>query len=226
MFRRKKNGASETSGAPAGADATTAAATAAGDGQVEAPPAPEAVAEAAPTEYADRGNGDGAAPKTSDTEQTHQPEARPGEDNYSPGYVGEFLPPRVWVESVLDNKPPPSPDELARQAEADFRAAIAPSLEGLREVVPDASSPDEAKRVLEEREAEIEFPTDAEAERMRATDIYRTEATVHKRIEKQMILPRGRAGWGRSWEPPAGLAKPAHDSGRRSLPRSLPRAGR
>jgi hypothetical protein len=221
MFRRKKKGASEAN--PAEAGATTAIETAEADGQMEAPPpppspppAPEPVAEAEPAEASD---GDGARPRSSDTEQAHRPEARPGEDNYGPGYDGDSLPPRIWVESVLDTRPPPSRDELARQAEADFQAAIAPSLQGLRAVVPDASSPEEARRVLEERESEIEFPADTEGERMRANDIFKTEATVHYRIQKQMERPRGRVGWGRSWEPPAGLARQTHDSGRRSLPR-------
>ena len=225
MFRRKKKGAGEANGAAEDAGATTATLTADPDGEVEAPPPPPASEPeaAAPSgddaEGDDAADGDGAVPKTSDTEQSHRPEARPGEDNYGPGYVGEFLPPRVWVESVLDNRPPPSRDELARQAEADCQAAIDPSLQGLREVVPDASSPEEARRALEEREREIEFPTDAEGERMKQRDIFKTEATVHYRIQKQMERPRGRVGWGRPWEPPAGLAKQTHDSGRRSLPR-------
>jgi hypothetical protein len=220
MFRRKKKDGSEANGAAEDVGAATATLAAEPNGETEAPP-PEPAAEAAPAEYADAGEGNGGGVlRTSDREQSHRPEARPGADNYGPGYVGEFLPPRVWVESVLDNKPPPSRDELARQAEADFQAAIAPSLQGLREVVPDASSPEEAKRALEEREAEIEFPSDTEGERMKQSDIYRTEATVHKRIEKQMILPRGRPGWGRPFESPAGMAKQEHDSGRRSLPRA------
>ena len=219
MLRRKKKGTSEANAAAEEAGAATATLTAETDGEVEAPPpppAPEPVAEAAPAES---GDGSGAVPRTSDREQDHRPEARPGEDSYGPGYDGEYLPPRVWGESVLDNRPPPSRDELARQAEADFQAAIAPSLQGLREVVPDASSPDEARRALEEREGEIEFPTDSEGERMKQGDIFKTEATVHYRIQKQMERPRGRVGWGRPWEPPAGLARQSHDSGRRSLPR-------
>ena len=219
MFRRKKKEASEADGAAEDAGATTATATVEADGGAEAPPpppAPEPVAEAPPAEAAD---GNGAVPQTSDREQSHEPEARPGEDDYGPGYVGDFLPPRVWVESALDFRPPPSREELERQAEADFQAAIAPSLEPLREVVPDASSPEEARRALEEREAGIEFPTDTEGERMWANDIFKTEATVHQRIQKQMERPRGRVGWGKPWEPPAGLAKQTHDSGRRSLPR-------
>ena len=219
MFRRKKKEADEANGAAADTGATTATATAEPDGQAEAPappPPPEPVADAPQAEATD---GNGAVPQTSDTEHSLEPEARPGEDNYGPGYVGEHLPPRVWMESVLDNRPPPSRDELARQAEADFQAAIAPSLQGLREVVPDASSPDEARRALEEREREIEFPIDSEAERLKRNDVFKTEATVHYRIQKQMERPRGRVGWGRPWEPPAGLAKQTHDSGRRSLPR-------
>jgi hypothetical protein len=121
------------------------------------------------------------------------------------------------VESVLDTRPPPSREELERQAAADFQAAIAPSLEKLREVVPEASSPEEARRVLEERQGEL-LP-DPEGERLRANDIFKTEATVHYRIQKQLERPRGRVGWGRPWEPPAGLARQTHDSGRRSLPR-------
>ena len=221
MFRRKKKGASEGNGAPADVSAA-ATATVEADGGAEAPappPAPEPLAEAPPAESAD---GNGAVPETSDREHAHEPEARPGGDDYGPGYVGDYLPPRVWVESALDFRPPPSREELERQAAADFQAAIAPSLESLREAVPDASSPDEARRALEERESEIEFPPDTEGEKLKANDIYRTEATVHHRIQKQMERPRGRVGWGRPWEPPAGLAKQTHDSGRRSLPRGRP----
>ena len=197
MFRRKKKDAGEASDAAEGAGATTATATVEADSEGEAPappPPPEPVAEAP---QADAADGNGAGPQTSDREHSHEPEARPGADDYGPGYDGEFLPPRAWVESTLDFRPPPSRDELARQAEADFQAAIAPSLQGLQEVVPDASSPEEARRALEEREAEIEFPTDAEGERMRANDIFKTEASVHYRIQKQMQPPRGRVGWGR-----------------------------
>lgn len=213
MFRRKKSGAAgEAESAPAeDGEATTATATLEADEADAADGAAEA--EGLPTDTPD-GNGG-----TAESEHRPEPGARPGSDDYGPGYVGEQLPPRVWMESVLDNRPPPSREELERRAAADFQAAIAPSLQGLREAVPDASSPDDARRALEERESEIEFPPDPEGERMKQNDIYKTEATIHHRIQKQMERPRGRVGWGRPWEPPAGLGKLPHDSGRRSLPR-------
>ena len=211
MFRRKKNGTSEADG---GDDDVAAA-----ERGVEAP-APESVAAEPRPSQAEGPDGDQTADGNGAAEEAPAPApaaVRSGNGDDGPGYVDDYLPPRVWVESVLDTRPPPSRDELERQAAADFEAAIAASLEGLREVVPDASSPDEARRVLEERQGDA-LP-DPEGERLRAHDLFRTEASVHYRIQKQLERPRGRVGWGRPWEPPAGLARQETDSGRRSMPR-------
>ncbi|HEX2192816.1 MAG TPA: hypothetical protein VHH09_06440, partial [Acidimicrobiales bacterium] len=190
MFRRKKKDVAEasTSADEAGGAVTTT------EGEAEAPPPPEQdmveTPSAAPEPV--------AAQPTDDTGPAPEPvaaEARSGNGGYDPGYADDgYLPPRVWMESVLDNRPPPSREELARQAEADFQAAISPSLEKLRDVVPDASSPEEARRALEEREREIEFPPDAEGEQLKGRDIFRREASVHYRIQKQLERPRGRVG--------------------------------
>jgi hypothetical protein len=213
MFRRRRKGSGGADDAAAEAGAT--------DGEVDAPPpepgdavppGPE------PAEAYETADDDGAAeeaPAPAPVSARSGP--GDGDGDYGPGYVGDHLPVSVWVESVLDTRPPPSREELERQAAADFQAAIAPSLEKLREVVPEAASPEEARRVLEERQGEL-LP-DPEGETLRANDIFKTEATVHHRIQKQLERPRGRVGWGRPWEPPAGLARQTHDSGRRSLPR-------
>ena len=219
MFRRKKN----NKDAPE-AGSTDEAVSAAVQDDAPSPPEQDTVESTTPPTAApepvavDTPDGDGGAPEPAPSPAAS--EARSGDGGYDPGYDDEYhLPPRVWVESVLDTRPPPSREELERQAAADFQAAISPSLEKLRELVPDASSPEEARRALEEREREIEFPPDAEGEQLKARDVYRTEASVHYRIQRQLERPRGRVGWGRPWEPPAGLAKQTHDSGRRSLPR-------
>ncbi|HWC09919.1 MAG TPA: hypothetical protein VG455_01730 [Acidimicrobiales bacterium] len=180
MFRPKRSGATEAEG-PVKEAAEEAGAT---DAETESPlpsPAPPERAAVGPSD----GDGDGDA---------------------GPVYVDDHMPVSVWVESVLDTRPPPGRDELARQAEADFHAAIAPSLAGLQEAVPDATSPDEARRALQERVEQTEALPDPEGERLRGRDVFRSEASVHYRIQRHLERRRGRVGWGRPWEPPAGLA--------------------
>ncbi len=206
MFRRKKKEGTEPDGSAAPAVTTDAAAEA--NGEVEAtPPPPEPSAAQSPE--VDEVAEPAAVPVATETP--------PGDGEYGPGYVDDHLPPRVWVESVLDTRPPPSREELERQAAADFQAAIAPSLEKLREAVPDASSPEEARRALEEREQQTELRPDPEGDLAPGRDIYRKEASIHYRIQRQLERPRRRAGWSRPWTPPAGLARPAPGSSRAAL---------
>ncbi len=118
------------------------------------------------------------------------------------------LPPSFYFEGLLKNERPPSRDELDRQAEAEFRAAIAPSVERLRELAPDASSPEEALRQLTER-WEDPLP-DPEAERLRGQDQFQrgpADTAVYYRIRRHFYRPSRHVGFGReAWRPPPGLA--------------------
>ena len=132
----------------------------------------------------------------------------------------EHLSPAFWMQSltsVITKSGEPNRDELARQAEQEFNNAIMPGLMGLRDAVPDASSPEEAKRILAEREAQYEYPEDPEAGTLSQSDIYRADSSVYYRIRKRFEKPRRRVGWGDPWRPPPGLAEP--DPPRRALNR-------
>ncbi len=218
LLRRKKKGADEASPEAVAAQSPDGD----GAGVDEQPPPPEP--EAAPPEP------EAAAPQPepeAETFVTAEPEgAAPAAGNgdqgprYSdegPGYVDDLRSGSAWVAAALDNRPPPSRDELARQAEADFQAAIAPSLDRLREAVPDASSPEEAMRVLQEREQQFQYPTDEEGNRLRGQDIYTTEASVHYRIQRHLRRPSRLSRFGEPWRPPADLARPVRGSNRPSL---------
>jgi hypothetical protein len=131
-----------------------------------------------------------------------------GEDSLpEPQMVDEDrLPVGFWVQSLVDTGKPPAREDLDRQAELDFQAAISPSMAGLHEAVPDASSPEEAMRALEERLGE---PTpDPEARKGFASDIYNDDTTVYYRIRAHFEKPKRRVGWQRTqpWQPPQGLA--------------------
>gem|GEM_PF-4674177 len=123
----------------------------------------------------------------------------------------EHLPVSYWlgsVQSVLTKSGTSSAEDRERQAADDFRAAIMPGLMGLRDAVPDAASPDEALRVLAEREAAHEYPEDPEADSLSQRDIFRTDSSVYYRIRNRFEKPRRRVGWGDPWRPPPGLARP------------------
>jgi hypothetical protein len=211
MFRRKnkkKNGeesSQPSDGAQAGPAEDEAGVAAAPPGEAAATEPPEPVvpeaehSSAAPVAA-------GALPEDGQSEATPRPaavEARPADGEVAAGYDDDHLPVSFWVESVFDNRPPPSLEERERQAAAEFEAAIAPGLEKLRDAVPDASSPDEARRLLEERQGEV--LVDEEGERLKQSDMYSGEASVHYRIQRHFRRPRGRVGWG-EWRPPPGLA--------------------
>jgi len=123
----------------------------------------------------------------------------------------EHLPVSYWVgsvQSVLTKSGTSSAEDRERQAAAEFQAAIMPGLMGLRDAVPDAASPDDALRVLAQREAEHEYPEDPEAGSLSQRDIFRTDASVYYRIRNRFDKPRRRVGWGDPWRPPPGLARP------------------
>ena len=125
------------------------------------------------------------------------------------------LPVSFYVEGLFKNERPPSRDQLERQAEADFRAAIAPALSPLRELVPDASSPEEAMQALAERQGE--YVPDPEGPNPPNDDQFRrgpADTAVYYRIRRHFEKPSRRVGFSRaSWTPPPGLAKPELGSG-------------
>lgn len=141
-----------------------------------------------------------------------------GPGGNGPGGNGEArLPVSFYVEGLFKHDRPPGRDQLERQAEADFRAAIAPALSPLREVVPDASSPEEALQALAERQGE--YVPDPEGPNS-GFDPYRrgpADTAVYYRIRRHFEKPSRRVGFGReAWRPPPGLAKPELPSGQRS----------
>ena len=146
------------------------------------------------------------------------PSAEPAASTFGPpppppdGAVEERLPASFYFEGVVKPSQVPTRDELERQAEADFRAAIAPSLEPLRELVPEASSPDEAIQVLAERQGEA--LVDEEGANLSSRDIYRNETSVYYRIRTHFDKPSRRPGL-RQWQPPSGLASPQRESSSR-----------
>jgi len=150
-----------------------------------------------------------------------RPRYQPAEVPLETPYGGEErLPVSYWVgsvQSVLTKSGVQSPEERDREAAAEFQAAIMPGLMGLRDAVPDASSPDEALRALAAREAEHEFPEDPEGPSLSQRDIFQTESSVYYRIRTRFEKPRRRVGWNDPWRPPPGLAKP--DPPRRALNR-------
>ena len=186
------------------------------DGPEEAPgDAAIAMAEA-------EGEGEGEPAPPPSREPTAGPPADDGPDGTGPDGTGPDgdgearLPVSFYVEGLFKNDKPPGRDELERQAEADFRAAIAPALSPLRELVPDASSPEEAMEALAERQGE--YVPDPEGPNS-GFDPYRrgpADTAVYYRIRRHFEKPSRRVGFSRDWRPPPGLAKPELPSGQRS----------
>lgn len=199
MFRRKKNQTADAAGEQSEQSDAVATATTdevPRDQPVEAGSATDETAAPAPPP-------ERPAPEPQRQQAAYMPE--PDDDR---------LPVSFWIESVFTNAPPANPEERERMAAQEFQAAIAPGLEGLREVVPDASSPEEAKQILEEQQGE--FVEDTEGPNLSASDIYRSDTSVYYRIRTHFDRPRRRVGWGGEWRPPAGLSRPV--GGRRSRP--------
>ncbi len=138
----------------------------------------------------------------------YQPQEVPLQTPYG---AEEHLPVSYWVggvKSVLTKSGTSSAEERERDAAAEFQAAIMPGLMGLRDAVPDAATPDDALRVLAQREAEHNYPDDPEAGKLSQSDIFRTDASVYYRIRNRFDKPRRKVGWNNPWRPPPGLARP------------------
>ncbi len=212
LLRRKKKDAEEAPPEAVAAESPDGTGVAVDEQPpaAEAEPEPETAAAPEPE----------PAPPPSAADTAAAPSGNGGEasqyGNEGPGYV-DTSQPSVWVGALLDNRPPPSRDELDRRAAAEFQAAIAPSLDRLREAVPDASSPEEARRALEEREAQAEYPRDEEGDQLKGQDVFNTEASVHYRIQRHLRPPRRLSRFGEPWRPPADLARPVRGSNRPSL---------
>lgn len=135
------------------------------------------------------------------------------------------LPPSFYFEGLLKvNERTPSREELDRQAEAEFRAAIAPAVSPLRELAPDASSPEEALQQLTERWGDA-LP-DPEGERLREQDAYKrgpADTAVYYRIRRHFDRPTRHVGFGREgWRAPPGVAREASPGRGRSSRQALP----
>ncbi|MGI9033238.1 MAG: hypothetical protein ACR2HY_06080 [Acidimicrobiales bacterium] len=138
---------------------------------------------------------------------TPPPPPVPGDERLGTGF---------WIRSVqgaVSRAPQPSSADLEQQANDELQAAIMPGLLGLRDAVPDAASPDDAMRILAQREAEHDFPPDPEAGALVAGDIFGRETSVYYRIRRHFERPR-RARRGEPWRPPPGLARPDPADGR------------
>ena len=213
-----------------GADAEPAGATGAGVAPVspngEDAGAPEAAAPEGAAAPDDAAPGDAAiAMAEGDGEQEEPAPATPAPVATTSAVVEEGgetrLPASFYFEGLLKNERTPSREELDRQAEADFRAAIAPSVGPLRDLAPEASSPEEALQQLTERWEEP-LP-DPEAERLRGQDPFKrgpADTAVYYRIRRHFVRPMRHVGFGReAWRPPPGLARePSRGATRQALP--------
>ncbi|HEX2272658.1 MAG TPA: hypothetical protein VHG90_02160 [Acidimicrobiales bacterium] len=230
LLRRKKaeDAGQEQSGSEAPAEGAASA-----DGADAEPVGPEPAGVAAASAdgedagtVEDQGPGDAAIAMADGEgeEETAAPAAGPVSAAPPPEEDGEErLPATFYFEGLLKNERPPSREELDRQAEADFHAAIAPAVGQLHELVPDASSPEDALRQLTERWEEP-LP-DPEGEAERGQDPFKrgpAETAVYYRIRRHFESPRRRVGFGReAWRPPPGLAReamPARGRTREALP--------
>ena len=232
------NGALSTDGAdaepvPAEAGITGAGATAVSPDGEDAAPADAAPADAAPTDAApaDAAPADAGASAMADGQAEEHDQAVPPTPAPAPDASavveedGETrLSPSFYFEGLLKNERTPTREELDLQAEDDFRAAIAPSVGTRQELVPDASSPEEALQRLTERWGEP-LP-DPEAERLRGQDPFKrgpADTAVYYRIRRHFDRPTRHVGFGREgWRPPPGLAREALPRRGRSSRQALP----
>ncbi len=140
------------------------------------------------------------------------------------GDADERLPASFYFDGLLKIKDdrPPSREELDRQAEAEFHAAIAPSVGPLREIVPDAASPEDALQKLTQTWDEPLPDPEGEG----ASDPFRrghADTAVYYRIRRHFDNPRRHVGFGReAWRPPRRLAREAAPSRGRSSREALP----
>lgn len=72
--------------------------------------------------------------------------------------------------------------ERDRQADQEFRQAMAPALELLQASVPEASSADEAARILDERQSATELVPDPKGGAYVNGDAYETDARIYYRL--------------------------------------------
>lgn len=151
-------------------------------------PAAEAPAAEAPTE----------APPTQSEPPRPSARTAPSGQGQSAGRgpVGFFR--QMWGDDGM------AKNERERQAAAEFEAAIRPAKELLMASVPDASSPEEAARRLQESQPELlpdpepSYPRDW---------YYKGDAVAYYQVRKHIGKPRARVKR-QAWTPPPGLAAP------------------
>lgn len=154
---------------------------------VEAPPAGAQAPEAPPAPAEATGPSDMAAPR---------PRAVESRPTYElPGTI-EFDPP-ISYEPAPPAPPPPrssgslltralgdpgelSAEERDRQAQTEFEAAIAPVMDLMRSAVPEASTPEDAARILSENQGEI--TPDPQGGAYVPGDAFEADARVYYRL--------------------------------------------
>ena len=150
----------------------------------------EEVAAAAPAAHAEPQNGD-AAPgpqpemaMAAAPAQSAQPEAATWEPP-APTY-GSAAPSSSGRGGLFNRMygdvGEQSAAERDRQAEAEFRQVLAPAMDLLHASVPEASSPEEAARILEQKAAQVELVPDPQGGAFVRGDAFDTDARVYYRL--------------------------------------------
>lgn len=93
----------------------------------------------------------------------------------------------------------PSRQELEQDAAAELTAAIAPSLEMLRDAAPNAASPEDAYRQIESK-LDPGPPRDMDAE-LPQHPIYSGDALVYQQLRRHYGSPHAGGSFWRSWFP-------------------------
>ena len=100
------------------------------------------------------------------------------------------------------NQTSPSREEMEREAAIEFNEAVAPSLNLLQAAVPEASSPEEAWRVIESKlgqpvkDPEPELPTHP---------VYSGDALVYKQLQRHYGKTSPAGSFRRGWNPGEGM---------------------
>ena len=94
--------------------------------------------------------------------------------------------------------PEPSREELARQAAIEFGQAVAPSMDLLKAAVPEASSPEEAWRIIEGRLGKPIKDPDAQ---LPDHPIYSGDTLVYHQLRRHYGRPHDGGSFQRGWQP-------------------------
>ncbi len=103
------------------------------------------------------------------------------------------------------NQAPPSREEIEQEAAMEFNQAVAPSLNLLQAAVPEASSPDEAWRVIESKLGQPVQDPDPE---IPTHPVYSGDALVYQRLRRHYGRTSPAGSFRRGWNPSEGGGLP------------------